>query len=128
MNTAAEAGKSAQESREEERSAAEGAAHRSNAERPVKKPKKKRPYPRAAGGQNEARPDAQNGAQGKPFNRPPKNRQGRMPQGKQQRQGGAQNVRQPEAARGGAEPRGDRRQQANAYSRSGAQSKETAKE
>lgn len=132
VNTAAEAGKSAQESREEERSAAEGAAHRSNAERPVKKPKKKRPYPRAAGGQNEARPDAQNGAQngaqGKPFNRPPKNRQGRMPQGKQQRQGGAQNVQQPEAARGGAEPRGDRRQQANAYSRSGAQSKETAKE
>lgn len=132
VNTAAEAGKSAQESREEERSAAEGAAHRSNAERPVKKPKKKRPYPRVAGGQNEARPDAQNGAQngaqGKPFNRPPKNRQGRMPQGKQQRQGGAQNVQQPEAARGGAEPRGDRRQQANAYSRSGAQSKETAKE
>lgn len=132
VNTAAEAGKSAQESREEERSAAEGAAHRSNAERPVKKPKKKRPYPRAAGGQNEARPDAQNGAQngaqGKPFNRPPKNRQGRMPQGKQQRQGGAQNVQQPEAARGGAEPRGDRRQQANAYSRSGVQSKETAKE
>ena len=35
---------------------------------------------------------------------------------------------QPEAARGGAEPRGDRRQQANAHSRSGAQSKETAKE
>lgn len=132
VNTAAEAGKSAQESREEERSAAEGAAHRSNAERPVKKPKKKRPYPRAAGGQNEARPDAQNGAQngtqGKQFNRPPKNRQGRMPQGKQQRQGGAQNVQQPEAARGGAEPRGDRRQQANTYSRSGAQSKETAKE
>ena len=132
VNTAAEAGKSAQESREEERSAAEGAAHRSNAERPVKKPKKKRPYPRAAGGQNEARPDAQNGAQngtqGKQFNRPPKNRQGRMPQGKQQRQGGAQNVQQPEAARGGAEPRGDRRQQANAHSRSGAQSKETAKE
>lgn len=132
VNTAAEAGKSAQESREEERSAAEGAAHRSNAERPVKKPKKKRPYPRAAGGQNEARPDAQNGAQngtqGKQFNRPPKNRQGRMPQGKQQRQGGAQNVQQPGEARGGAEPRGDRRQQANAYSRSGAQSKETAKE
>ena len=132
VNTAAEAGKSAQDRREEERSAAEGAAHRSNAERPVKKPKKKRPYPRAAGGQNEARPDAQNGAQngaqGKPFNRPPKNRQGRMPQGKQQRQGGAQNVQQPEAARGGAEPRGDRRQQANAYSRSGVQSKETAKE
>lgn len=132
VNTAAEAGKSAQDRREEERSAAEGAAHRSNAERPVKKPKKKRPYPRAAGGQNEARPDAQNGAQngaqGKPFNRPPKNRQGRMPQGKQQRQGGAQNVQQPEAARGGAEPRGDRRQQANAYSRSGAQSEETAKE
>lgn len=132
VNTAAEAGKSAQESREEERSAAEGAAHRSNAERPVKKPKKKRPYPRAAGGQNEARPDAQNGAQngaqGKPFNRPPKNRQGRMPQGRQQRQGGAQNVQQPVEVRGGAEPRGDRRQQANAYSRSGAQSKETAKE
>ena len=132
VNTAAEAGKSAQDRRDEERSAAEGAAHRSNAERPVKKPKKKRPYPRAAGGQNEARPDAQNGAQngaqGKPFNRPPKNRQGRMPQGKQQRQGGAQNVQQPEAARGGAEPRGDRRQQANAHSRSGAQSKETAKE
>lgn len=132
VNTAAEAGKSAQESREEERSVAEGAAHRSNAERSVKKPKKKRPYPRAAGGQNEARPDAQNGAQngaqGKQFNRPPKNRQGRMPQGKQQRQGGAQNVQQPEAARGGAEPRGDRRQQANAHSRSGAQSKETAKE
>lgn len=132
VNTAAEAGKSAQDRREEERSAAEGAAHRSNAERPVKKPKKKRPYPRAAGGQNEARPDAQNGAQngaqGKPFNRPPKNRQGRMPQGKQQRQGGAQNVQQPEEVRGGAEPRGDRRQQANAYSRSGAQSKETAKE
>lgn len=132
VNTAAEAGKSAQESREEERSAAEGAAHRSNAERQIKKPKKKRPYPRAAGGQNEARPDAQNGAQngaqGKPFNRPPKNRQGRMPQGKQQRQGGAQNVQQPEAARGGAEPRGDRRQQANAHSRSGVQSKETAKE
>lgn len=132
VNTAAEAGKSAQDRREEERSAAEGAAQRSNAERPVKKPKKKRPYPRAAGGQNEARPDAQNGAQngtqGKQFNRPPKNRQGRMPQGKQQRQGGAQNVQQPEAARGGAEPRGDRRQQANAHSRSGAQSKETAKE
>lgn len=132
VNTAAEAGKSAQESREEERSAADGAAQRSNAERQIKKPKKKRPYPRAAGGQNEARPDAQNGAQngaqGKPFNRPPKNRQGRMPQGRQQRQGGAQNVQQPEAARGGAEPRGDRRQQANAYSRSGAQSKETAKE
>ena len=132
VNTAAEAGKSAQESREEERSAAEGAAHRSNAERPVKKPKKKRPYPRAAGGQNEARPDAQNGAQngtqGKQFNRPPKNRQGRMPQGKQQRQGGAQNVQQPGEVRGGAEPRGDRRQQANAHSRSGAQSKETAKE
>lgn len=132
VNTAAEAGKSAQDRREEERSAADGAAQRSNAERPVKKPKKKRPYPRAAGGQNEARPDAQNGAQngaqGKPFNRPPKNRQGRMPQGKQQRQGGAQNVQQPEEVRGGAEPRGDRRQQANAYSRSGAQSKETAKE
>ena len=128
VNNAAEAGKSAQESREEERSAAEGAAHRSNAERPVKKPKKKRPYPRTAGGQNEAQPDAQNGAQGKQFNRPPKNRQGRMPQGKQQRQGGVQNVQQPEAARGGAEPRGDRRQQVNAYSRSGAQSNETAKE
>lgn len=132
VNTAAEAGKSAQDRREEERSAADGAAQRSNAERQIKKPKKKRPYPRAAGGQNEARPDAQNGAQngaqGKPFNRPPKNRQGRMPQGKQQRQGGAQNVQQPEEVRGGAEPRGDRRQQANAYSRSGAQSKETAKE
>lgn len=132
VNTAAEAGKSAQDRREEERSAADGAAQRSNAERQIKKPKKKRPYPRAAGGQNEARPDAQNGAQngaqGKPFNRPPKNRQGRMPQGKQQRQGGAQNVQQPEAARGGAEPRGDRRQQANAHSRSGAEGKETAKE
>lgn len=132
VNTAAEAGKSAQESREEERSAAEGAAQRSNAERQIKKPKKKRPYPRAAGGQNEARPDAQNGAQngaqGKPFNRPPKNRQGRMPQGKQQRQGGAQNVQQTEEVRGGAEPRGDRRQQANAHSRSGAEGKETAKE
>lgn len=132
VNTAAEAGKSAQDRREEERSAADGAAQRSNAERQIKKPKKKRPYPRAAGGQNEARPDAQNGAQngaqGKPFNRPPKNRQGRMPQGKQQRQGGAQNVQQPVEVRGGAEPRGDRRQQANAHSRSGAEGKETAKE
>ena len=48
VNAAAEAGKGAQDRREEERSAAEGTAQRSNAERPVKKPKKKRPYPRAA--------------------------------------------------------------------------------